>query len=239
MERIGPAALAVSHGSRLGLRPSDEPAPIIRAEQLPALVVPNTFHTVMFWENGTPDTGTAVLRRPHSPAEREALQQRILDLRSATMPMETVGRQARDELLRAVAGMLNGFPMQQRYDEQTALAIAAGYLWIVRSQPPWAIIRGAEMVRSGKAGLNLAFCPSEPEFNTVVAQCVEPYAVALQRTERLLLARVEHPKDTPAAPRRALPSYADGKHAARASANLEAEKRRREAEGGTEPPEAA
>jgi hypothetical protein len=49
------------------------------------------------------------------------------------------------------------------------------------------------MVRLGTAGLNPAYCPSEPEFNILIGRLVDPYVDALPRTERLMTAKFEPP----------------------------------------------
>jgi hypothetical protein len=110
------------------------------------------------------------------------------------------------------------------------------------------------MVRSGTAGLNHAFCPTEPEFNAIAGRCAEFYARLLRRTKQLLAAGVYTPP--PPKPRpsvgpwccllckeelaitknrsRAVPSDgaysapSNGVHAARAIADLEARRWARE-----------
>jgi hypothetical protein len=82
--------------------------------------------------------GTAVLRRPFTAAERSALDDRVWSLSCAVAPPQEAHRNA---LLAAITGMLGAFPMMQRHDELTALAIAASYLWSAREQPHWAILK--------------------------------------------------------------------------------------------------
>jgi transposase len=175
--------------------------------------------------------GTPVLRRPFSDAELSALQGRVWSLSCGVAPPQETHR---DALLRAILGMLGGFPMMQRYDEVAGLAIAAAYLWSARKRPRWAILKACDMVRSGNAGLNLAFCPSEAEFNTIAGRCADPYVNALRRAKELLAAvdgrakqllagRTEAPREAP----RPMPAKSgqrelrDGRHVARALADLE------------------
>jgi hypothetical protein len=149
--------------------------------------------------------------------------------------------------------MLGAFPAMQRFDQHAALGIAASYMMIARQAPHWAIVKTCEMVRADQAGINPDFCPSEPQFVTIVAGLVKPYADALRRAEQLLEVKV----DAPSGPKltraeiearlgrplgsgisfkvQAPPvSVGDGKHASRALANLAAQKARREA--GSVPP---
>jgi hypothetical protein len=228
------------------LRPLRPIVPTIRERDLPALFVPAIDRDlpclVMFWEDrswedggregGQVCRGTAVLRRPFTDAERSALEERIWSLSCAVAPPQ---EKDRDSLLAAIAGMLGGFPAMQRYDELTALALAAAYLWCARERPPWAILRACDMVRSGTAGLNRAFCPSEPEFNTIAARCADAWVDALRRTKELLagIDRQTRAKQLLAGKAQSAPRQptakpqapiSDGKHAARALADLEARK---------------
>src|ERR1700678_2715043 len=167
-------------------------APIRHDAELPALFIPEIdrelVRLVAWWEGGDPDTGSPGLRRPFNADEQGALERRVESLLCAIAPMEEVDR---DELLAAIAAMLNGFPMMQRLDEIAAISVVAGYLWTVRARPPWAILKACQLVRSGEAGLNTSFCPSEPDFSRLVARCVEGYANALRRTQRLQGAKIE------------------------------------------------
>jgi hypothetical protein len=128
--------------------------------------------------------------------------------------------------------MLGAFPAMQRYDDLTALAIAAAYLWSARERPHWATLKACDMVRSGSAGLNRAFCPSEPEFNAIAERCADAYVSALRRAEELLagvdaqtrakqLLAGKAPRSSPPAPAKPK-DQGDGGHAARALADLEA-----------------
>ena len=140
------------------------------------------------WEDREPEggqycRGTAVLRRPFNDVERSALEKRVWSLKCAVAPPQ---EEHRDSLLAAIVGMLGAFPAMQRYDELTGLALAAAYLWSARERPPWAILKACHMVRSGTAGLNRAFCPSEPEFNAVAERCASAWVDALRRAKELL-----------------------------------------------------
>jgi hypothetical protein len=195
---------------------------------------------VMFWQ----DDGTPVLRRPFSGDENSALQQRRSELLNTLTPWPETRR---DPLLAKISGMLGGFPTNQRHDPETALVIAAGYLWVVRERPAWAIIRACHDIREGQAGFNREFPPSEAQFNWYIGRLVEQYEQMLRQTELLLSAKIEAPpssrptqgeieaklqrplgaaatyKDSKAAPS---PAY-DGKHALRVLDDLEARKARR------------
>jgi hypothetical protein len=244
MERLG--TLAASLATRSDLAASARPVraviPTTRERDLPPLFVPEIDRElprlVMFWEGGSASgesKGMAVLRRPFTDVERTALEERVWSLTCAVAPPQEADR---DTLLEAISGMLGAFPAMQRHDDLTAMAIAAGYLWTARERPPWAILKACGLVRSGAAGLNRAFCPSEPEFNAIAERCTAAWVDALRRTKELLagidrqtrakqlLAGKAASAPRPPTPRpndRKLPS-GDGKHAARALADLEARK---------------
>jgi hypothetical protein len=212
------------------------PLPITTPEKLPQVFVRAVDRdipdrAVTFFRKREPNEDP-VLRRELSAQERRELQRRAEDLRSAVEPAPKVSR---DLLLGALSGMLGAFPMMQRYDSKTALAIAAAYLWTVRDQPHWAIVQACDLVRANAAGLKSSYCPSEPEFVTVVSRCVEPYRGQLRKTEALLGAKVDEPhppkltrEDIEAKVGRpmgerlgSIPgSQRDGKHAARVMADL-------------------
>jgi hypothetical protein len=146
---------------------------------------------VSFWS----DTGAVVLRRPLAAAERDVLTARARALRQALVPLQQSGR---DEALAAVALMFGAFPAMGRYDEETALAVAASYLWTAREQPQWAIVKAAGMVRTGKSEFR-TFAPSEPEFVLLAARLTAPYARRLAETERILAATADAPAAAPKA----------------------------------------
>jgi hypothetical protein len=251
MDRIGTVAQAVLRGSRPGLangRLAKAIVPTTRECDLPALFVPEIDRElprlVAFWEGGSASDdehgerarrGTPVLRRPFTEAERSALEERVWSLSCAVAPPQEAHRNA---LLASISGMLGAFPMMQRHDELTGLAMVASYLWSAREQPHWAILKACNMVRSGIGGLNRAFCPSEPEFNTIAGRCAEAYVDALRRTKRLLAAKVDTPSAGPKPPlsKAALEVLArahgwtpcDGGHAERVKADLEARRWARE-----------
>jgi hypothetical protein len=169
-------------------------APIRREDRLPAIHVGeidrDLYSVVMFWEGGGVGSGTPVLRRPFNASERAALERRVWELGCAVAPFEDSNREV---LLQAITGMLGAFPMMQRFDQSTALGIVAGYLWTARERPHWAIVKACERVRSGNAGLNASYCPSEPEFNNLISRLVEPYVNALRRAENLMMKKIEPP----------------------------------------------
>lgn len=185
------------------------------------------------------------LRRDLEPDERQALVRRAGELRNALAPAPATSRNV---LLGAIGAMLGAFPQMTRHSDETATAIAAGYLWTARERPHWAIVRACEMVRSGAADRTVSFCPSEPEFNTLIGGLVVDYERRLRAAERLLDARLSPPcappstreeiearlgrpigeVDTRAQPEP--PALHDGNHLARVMADVEARKRRRVAE---------
>jgi hypothetical protein len=222
-----------------------------REDQLPALHVveiDRDLHgVVMCWEGGGGvGSGTPVLRRPFSTSEQSALERRVRELQCAVAPFENKNR---DEVLHAINAMLGAFMMMQRYDQPTALGVAAGYLWTAQQQkrPTRAIIKTCEMVRFGSAGLNPKYPPNEPEWSILIGQLVEPYISALRRTERLMTSKIAaplppkltreeieaklgHPLGTPSSEAKAPPvPVGDGKHTQRVFAELAARKARREA----------
>jgi len=132
--------------------------------------------------------------------------------------------------LRTITGMIGAFPVMQKYDQTTALGMVGAYLSTARERPHWAIVKAAAMIRSGNAGLNPGFCPSEPEFNILVGRLVEPYLEALRRAERLLTAKIEpSAQPEPRLPEAKSPpaTISDGKHASRVMAELAARKAHR------------
>jgi hypothetical protein len=222
----------------LDAKVSKQIVPTTRDDRLPALYVreiDRDLHCVVsFWEGGGVGMGTPVLRRPFKAPEQSLLEHRVWELRCAVAPFEA---RSRDALLQAISGMLGAFPMMQRFDQHVALSIAAGYLMTVRQQPHWAILRACELVRTNKAGLNPDFCPSEPQFVTVVVGLVKPYADALRRAEQLLEAKVDAPSGPKLTgvrrrlrrkPHRCRPATAS-MHAGRVMADLAAQKALREA----------
>jgi len=109
-------------------------------------------------------------------------------------------------------------------------------------------VKACQMVRLGTAGLNPAYCPSEPEFNILIGRLIDPYVDALRRTECLMTAKIDAPsppkptrEEIEAKLGRPLGSRAssktqappvpagDGKHAQRVFAELAARKTQREA----------
>jgi hypothetical protein len=242
MDHIGTVSRAALLASQPGLangRPAKAIVPTIRERDLPSLFVPEIDRDlpslVMFWEGGSASSeayahrGVPVLRRPFTDAERSALEVRIWSLTCAVAPSQEAHR---DALLAAIVSMLGGFPAMQRYDELTGLAIAAAYLWSARERPHWAILKACGLVRSGTAGLNRAFCPSEPEFNAIAERCADAYVSALRRTKELRAAVDAQTRSKQLlagkAPRSFAPAAAkprdqgDGAHASRALADLEA-----------------
>jgi hypothetical protein len=250
MEHIGTlAAASLSMISNSNVWPlAKDSVAITHEDHLPAKYVREVDRDlgdlVRFWEGAGVGSGTPVLRRPFNDAERSALERRIWELRCALTAFESRDREA---LGRAINGMLGAFPMMQRFDQVAALSMARAYLSLAEGRPYWAIVKACQMVRLGTAGLNSGFCPSEPEFNTLVGRLVEPYVNALRRAESLLAATIEPP--APPRPTRAelearlgrrlgppssepkppTMSAGDGGHAERVMADLAARKAMREA----------
>jgi hypothetical protein len=202
--------------------------PILREDRLPALFVLAVDRSipdrvVMFWENGGVGLGTPVLRRRLTDAEKSALEQRASELRDALAPWP---ESSRDKLLEEISGMLGAFPSMQRLDEETAMCMAAAYLWTVRGRPHWAISKGCGMVRAGAAGFNPSYCPSEPEFNKMIGRLIADYVNRLAATERLLAAKAEQRPVRPVSlqPIPTASPGSDRNHAARAIADLQARK---------------
>ena len=175
-------------------------APIIRVDALPARYTPETdreiaLRVVGYYEGGLSEfRGVPVLRRALTEIERGALEKRASDLRQALAPVP-------DDAPRPLAvkdammGMLGAFQSMQRHDDMVAAGIVASYLEnpAVVTAPPWAVIEACKKVRTGKAGLNPSFCPSEPEFAAVVEREIQPYCARLGEMTALLTARVDSP----------------------------------------------
>jgi hypothetical protein len=231
MERIGTVAASVAEASLRtpsnshGVQ-ANEIVPISDGSRLPPLHMPE-IERIDRLVVVTYSSGQKELLRPLNDESRSTLARRIYD------PIEPCREDNRDGLLGAISGMLGAYPMNQRYDRIVALSMAAAYLWTARDQPPWAILRACDLVRGGKAGLNLSFCPSEPEFNAVAARCVEPYRDELRRSRELLDAKAVEPPP-PKLSREEIeaklgaPPPADRCYSARALSGLDARKGRRE-----------
>jgi hypothetical protein len=176
--------------------------PVEDSSQVPAIFVRETDRdiperVVSWWYEGIAKP-VPVLRRSLREDERTTLERRRRDLLIALAAPADCHHG--DRCAGAVAGMLAGFPAMSRHDIKAATAMVAGYLSIVGDLPPWAIIKASRVVRSGQAGLNMSFCPSEPEFCGVVKRIVAPYEERRRKIDALLLA--EAPAETE---RKALP----------------------------------
>jgi hypothetical protein len=142
---------------------------------------------VAWYENGQ-ELIKPNLRRALSHEERGALTRRRNELQHALAAPHT-GRHG-DRCASAVSGMLSAFPLMARLDLETAVATVGGYMHTVRNYPPWAVIEACEHVRSGAAGINRSFCPSEPDFCELVRKIVWPWELQLRKTEALLSAEL-------------------------------------------------
>jgi hypothetical protein len=188
------AALAGSIVSRRDSKHELTAIPIWDSQQLPAVFVRETDRDipdrVVSWYEGS--ERRPVLQRDLTANERGALVRRQRDLMVA---LAASGRRD-DRCAAAVTMMLSGFPAMNRYDDETSVALTNCYLDVVREKPPWAIIEACRRVRSNHAGLNPAFCPSEPEFSFVVQRLVEPYQRMLRKVDDIIgaVAQVEPPK---------------------------------------------
>jgi hypothetical protein len=194
MRAIG-TVLADSLSTKSSLNAEQQMLPVLHERDLPPLYVPevdrNLHSLVEFWEGGARvGAGTPMLRRPFTESEQSLLERRFWDLQRATAPWE---HGQRESLLKVISGMLGSFPAMQRFDQHAAFSIANSYLTAARQQPHWAIIKAVEQVRSGTAGINPSYAPSEAEFLIVTTRLVEPYIAALKRAERLLEAKVQPP----------------------------------------------
>lgn len=142
------------------------------------------------WSNNRSDDnpGEPALRRELAPDERRGLEQRRHDLLRAVAPAPAASR---NTLLHEIAGMLSAYPAMQRHDDAIAATMATSYLWTVRDEPHWAIIKACALIRSHKAGLNPAFPPTEPQFTEVVRRQAEMHRRSLQGVEALLRAKAD------------------------------------------------
>jgi hypothetical protein len=144
---------------------------------------------VCAWTGRNDDTpGEPTLRRALHVDERRALEQRRNDLRRALAPAPAASR---DALLDEIAGMLGAYPSMQRHDAQAAAMMAMSYLWTVRDEPHWAIVKACTLIRGNRAGLNPSFPPTEPEFAHVVRREAAMHRLSLQRAEALLRAKAD------------------------------------------------
>jgi hypothetical protein len=224
--KIGEVAASVASQCNLPREP--DPSPILYPEQVPAAFICETDRNipdrVVSWYQGFANP-TPILRRALMPDERAALVRRRRDLMAATMPPPN--GHFDDNCAIAVMRMLGAFPQSHRHNDENAIVIARGYLWVVREKPPWAIIAACRAVRLGMSGLNMSFCPSEPEFHAVVAKIVAPYEAQLRKIDLIVRAtvtvdngRFARKAATPEAARQ----ISDGKYAERALADLAARK---------------
>jgi hypothetical protein len=220
--------LAVSVASQCTLAPETIRNPISDRSRVPAEFVRETDRDipdrVTAWHEGLTDK--PVLRRALTNSEGVALMRRREDLLRA-LAAPSNGRHG-DRCASAVSAMLAGFPTMARLDIESATATVGGYLHVVRSCPPWAVITACDQVRTGRAGLSTSYCPSEPEFCTVVRRIVATYELQLRKTEALLDA--EPPKAPEPFRREVLkPKPApDTGYARRATTDLAINKLRRE-----------
>ena len=128
------------------------------------------------------------------------MAQRVEDLRRAVAPYTAAEK---DDCAAAIADMLGGF-RAMRQAGADAVATIASVLRAVEGIPPWAIIQGCGLVRTGRAGLNVAYAPNDAEVASVCRRFVQPYATRLMLAEALLKAPVDgegrSPPDKPAEP---------------------------------------
>jgi hypothetical protein len=195
--------LAASIASQCTLRREPAPAPILDSKQLPKFFVREVDRdipdrVVAWYENGQ-ELITPNLRRALTAGERATLSQRRDELETA-LAAPVTGRHG-DRCATAVSGMLSAFPLMARLDMESAVATVGGYLHTVRNYPPWAVIKASEQVRTGMAGLNTSFCPSEPDFCELVRKIVAPYELQLHKTEALLSAKPPSAEPSRQAPR--------------------------------------
>lgn len=133
------------------------------------------------------------LSRALLPAEQDAIDKRILELRRA---LEPAPPSSDDTLRAAIAAMLND-PNLVKLGDEAAYVMASGYLYTVRDQPHWAVVEACELVRCGRAGLNPSFTVKEPEFAIVVRRCTQPYRQQLAILEAIKNAKVRPPPKPP------------------------------------------
>lgn len=168
-----------------------EIVPITRSENLPAVFDREADRTipdrVLAWVGSD---GVAELRRPLTAAERQIVERRVGLLRRVLAPSP---KAERNRLEGEMSLMLGGFTVMQKIAEVAARDLVAQYLQLSRDQPFWAIVEACRMVRSGKAGLPVQYCPNELEFNTIIRRLVSDYERRLIAAQRLLDARVQPP----------------------------------------------
>lgn len=144
---------------------------------------------VCVWTGRSDDhPGEPTLRRELDPDERRALEQRRNDLLRTVAPAPP---SSRSTLLDEIGGMLGAYPSMQRHDARAAAMMAASYLWTVRDEPHWAIVKACALIRGHRAGLNPTFPPPEPEFADVVRRQVEMHRRSLRDAEALLRAKAD------------------------------------------------
>jgi hypothetical protein len=225
-------ASAASTGS-----PQNSGALIIRrdAGNLPPLVDPMTDRRIpdLVFSNWIPSTGPRAVIRPLSEHERALVEARAGDLRGALLPLP---REHNNRAGAALAEMLGGFRSTLRVDYETALDMAESLARLLSPYPAWAIERACSLIRAGDAGLDKHYAPNDTQIVEVVRGVVRHYQRTLAVMDALLTAPVEPPSPT----RQKLPAttgqaqtakrIADGKHAQRVLADLEARKQQREAQ---------
>lgn len=188
----GLGSVAASLVSRLSM-PVERVSPVRSKHDLPALWDNKTERiervTVWAWEGATRQP---LLRRALSEAEKDHLSARRGALLRAVAPLDD---EDRSFVLVHIARMLAGFPLGEQWDDTTAVLAGETFLHAARdlhsgrNMPPWAIVEACDLVIAGQAGFNVRFCPTAPEFGTLVRKCVSRYGEELGRIGRLLAAK--------------------------------------------------
>jgi hypothetical protein len=191
MERLAMAVSSITQSISQAARPMAEMVPITRNEDLPAIFsreadrrIPDR---VLMW---TESNGVAELRRPLTDAERATVERRTAELRSALAPWPKASREV---LEGEVSLMLGGFAVMQRLDDLAAMGLVSQYLQLTRDKPYWAIVRACRLIREGKAGLAVGYCPNEAEFNKLIRSLVALYEERLIKAQQLLDAKPPRP----------------------------------------------
>jgi hypothetical protein len=168
--------------------------PAIRStETRPAMVDRQTdFEITKLWRDRDVDRKPINIARALTDDERAACERRKRDLQLGTAPYAP---SEGDRVVAAISRMFGGNRTMARIDDESAVAVAAGLLHILKPFPLWAIEAGCDALHEGEAVLNGKtlspnYAPHDAEVRLVIKEIVKPYRDALDNVTALLAAPV-------------------------------------------------